>query len=136
MRVFVDTNVLVYAYDTTEAAKRERAREVLASLAPDELVLSSQVLNEFYVVVTRAGQELLTRAEAGSIVARFAAAGVEPVDGDLVQRALRVHQEEEISYWDALIVAAAARRGCVRVLSEDLTHASVLAGVEIVDPFR
>jgi predicted nucleic acid-binding protein len=136
MKTFVDTNVLVYAYDNSEPAKRHRADQVLSTIDVDDLVLSAQVLNEFYVATTRPGRQLLTSKHAARVVRWFANARVEPVDADLVRRALLTHERHQVSYWDALIVAAAARRDCARLLTEDLSHGTVIDGVEIVDPFR
>lgn len=136
MRTFVDTNVLVYAYDRADARKHDRAVAVLSEADPGELVISAQVLNEFYVVVTRPHRQLLSAERARSVVTALSSTSVEPVDVDLVQRALAVQASEPISYWDALVVAAASRANCARLLTEDLSDATTVAGVRIEDPFR
>jgi predicted nucleic acid-binding protein len=136
VRTFLDTNVLVYAYDHSEPVKRNLADQVLSTIDPDDLVLSAQVLSEFYLATTRQGRQLLTPEHAARVVRWFANTRVEPVDADLIGRAVLIQERHQVSYWDALIVAAAVRRDCARMLTEDLSHGTVIEGVEIVDPFR
>jgi predicted nucleic acid-binding protein len=133
-RAFVDTNVLVYAVDRSEPKKRERAREVLGT-APEQLVLSAQVLSEFYVVVTRKLAAPLSEAEAGEAVRRLAALPVVAADAELVLAAIALSRKAMLSFWDAQIVAAAAVAGCERVLTEDLSHGTEVAGVRVESPF-
>ena len=133
MKSFIDTNVLVYAHDRADEAKHDRALAVLADLSPSELIISTQVLNEFYVVTTRPGKELLSRAQAREIVMALSWTTVEPIDADLVRRAMDLHA---LSYWDSLVVAAAARAGCACILTEDLDDGAVVDGVRVENPFR
>ena len=135
MRTFVDTNVLVYAQDVADPDKHGRALAVLAELDPVDLVVSAQVLNEFFVVVTRPGRELMPVAEARALVVTMSATAVEPVDADLVRRSVALHARYSLSHWDSLIVAAAARSGSRRLLSEDLGAGDVIDGVRIENPF-
>ena len=135
MRTFIDTNVLVYAWDEADPAKKQQALAALDPNVDDDLVLSTQVLSEFYVVVTRPGRALMSSEEAARIIERFALSGVEPIDADLVLRAHRIHRDHAVSYWDALIVAAASRAGCERVLTEDLSAGTSIDGVRVQNPF-
>lgn len=135
MRTFVDTNVLVYAHDRGEPAKRERALAVLAATDRRALVLSTQVLSEFYVATTRPQRQLLSREAARRIVTDLLLTPVEPVDADLVRRVHRLHASHSLSYWDALVVGAAARAGCQRLLTEDLQAGQVIDGVRVENPF-
>ena len=136
MKSFIDTNVLVYAHDLADEAKHDRAVAVLADLRPNELIISTQVLSEFYMVTTRPGKELLSRAQAREIVRALSWTTVEPVDADIVRRAIDLHAVHALSYWDSLVVAAAARTGCARILTEDLDDGAVLDGVRVENPFR
>lgn len=136
MKSFIDTNVLVYAHDRADEAKRDRALAVLAELSPSELIISTQVLNEFYVVTTRPGKELLSRAHAREIVMALSWTAVEPIDADLVRRATDLHAVHALSYWDSLVVAAAARAGCACILTEDLDDGAIVDGVRVENPFR
>lgn len=136
MRTFVDTNVLVYAYDRAEAVKQERALHVLRSVSPTDLVVSSQVLSEFFVATTRPSRPLLTTDRARDVVTALSWTTVEVVDSELVRRALTIHQKNSLSYWDSLIVAAAVRAECVRILTEDFSSTSPLENVRIENPFQ
>lgn len=135
MRTFVDTNVLVSAYDRADDAKQRRALQVLREVAPTDLVLSSQVLSEFYVATTRPDRRLLTTDRAREVVTSMSWTTVEVVDSDLVRRALRIHKSQPLSYWDSLIVAAATRAECSRILTEDFSSISPIEGVQIQNPF-
>lgn len=136
-RVFLDTHVLVYAFDTAEqsAAKRETARAVLGDTGY-ELCLSAQVLGEFFVTVTRKLAQPLSVGEAAAAVAELSALGPVPTDGDLVAAAVEASQDAHLSYWDALIVESASRARCPVLLTEDLSDGSVIRGVRIENPFR
>lgn len=133
-RTFVDTNVLVYRLDVGEPIKRARAREVIDQLA-GRMVISTQVLGEFFVTITRKMQPATPAGLAADMVADLSRQPVVRTDAQLVRAAIETSQRSQISYWDALIVEAAVTGGCSRILTEDLGAGSVIRGVEIVDPF-
>lgn len=135
-RTFVDTNVLVYAIDDAEPAKRDIARRVLASSRYGEFVLSAQVLGEFYVTVTRKLAENLSEAEVEQGLDRLGSYPTVPLDADLVRNAVQISRSSQISYWDGLVVAAAERAGCERLLTEDLNHGQQIGSVTVENPFR
>jgi predicted nucleic acid-binding protein len=97
-------------------------------------VLSVQVLHEFYVNVTRKIRTPLSKSEARRVVGAYIPWCLEPVTDD-VNEAFRIEDEASISFWDALIVAAAARSGATRVLSEDLNPEQIISGVTVINPF-
>ncbi len=133
-RSFLDTNVLVYAVDESEPAKRDRARELLA--APDvPLILSAQVIGEFYVVATRKLAIPLDEADVAAAVAELLRLPVVPIDAELVRAAIATSRSAQLSYWDALIVEAAAAAGCDRLLTEDLSHGVTIRSVRVENPF-
>ncbi len=134
-RAFVDTNVLVYAVDEADPAKRDRARAVLADSAA-QLVLSAQVLSEFYVVVTRKLEAPLSERDATEAVRALARLPVVVADAELVMAAVALSRQAQISFWDAQIVAAAAVAGCDHVLTEDLSHGMEISSVRIENPFH
>jgi predicted nucleic acid-binding protein len=134
-RTFVDTNVLVYSVDTSEPEKRARALEVLAS-TPENIVISAQVLSEFYVTVTRKLPSPLPEHDAAAAVERLSDLPTVPVDGELAKVAIAISRDSQISYWDGLILAAARAAGCARLLSEDLSDGQVIADVRVENPFR
>lgn len=132
-RTFLDTNVLVYAFDGAEPARQARAREVLA--ADDEWVLSAQILGEFYTVTTRKLSVPLTAVIALEALVQFGRLMVVPIDRALVLEAAELSDASRIAYWDALVIRAAVAGGCDRLLTEDLNHGQVIAGVTVQNPF-
>jgi predicted nucleic acid-binding protein len=135
--VFVDTNVLVYSRDSRVKAKQERADEWLGFLWESRRGrLSRQVLQEYYTTVTRKLKPGLAPEEARADV-RSLFHWLGPADPvALMESAWDLQDRFSLSFWDALIVGAAANLGCAHVLSEDLPTGQDLAGVEIVSPFE
>lgn len=134
-KVFVDTNVLVYAYDRGSGVKHHVADKVLRYLWHSRAgVVSPQVLQEFYFTTTRKTSIPLSREDARRIASRYAPWCVD-VSAAEVLAAFRIEDEAKISFWDALIVASASRAGAVRLLTEDLNPGQTIAGVRIENPF-
>jgi predicted nucleic acid-binding protein len=130
----VDTNVLIYAHDVDAKAKHEVAKRVLRELWSERTgVLSTQVLQEFYLNVTRRIATPLPKevAPGGSSYAIWCM-GTTPAE---VSAALRIEDESKIGFRDALIVASAARCGAQRIPSEDLNAGQKIAGVLVENPF-
>jgi predicted nucleic acid-binding protein len=134
-KVFVDTNILVYAHDIDEGRKQQKAQEILLGLRQEQSgALSMQVLQEFYNTVTRKLASPLAKDEARAIVEDFAYWCIETTPEE-IKRAFRIEDEARIGFWDALIVAAAIKAGATRILSEDLNPGQAIAGVRIENPF-
>jgi len=133
-RVFLDTNILAYPDDASAGRKRKRAAEVVAALCAEaRAVVSTQVLQEYFVTAT---QKLgMAAADARANVERFSQLEVVLVRPDLVLGAIDLHRLHSISFWDALIVRSASAGGCSLLLSEDLVHGQVIDGVRIENPF-
>lgn len=135
-RTFVDTNVLLYAHDASETEKQPIARALLEVLWVDRSgVLSTQVLQEFYVVATRKFTPPMRRSEARELVALYATWSVVQVDVGLIVDAAALEERAQLSFWDALIVEAARRAGATRLVSEDLQDGRRIAGLVIDNPF-
>jgi predicted nucleic acid-binding protein len=134
-RAFVDTNVLVYAFDDADPSKRDVARALLERRDKPILVLSTQVLIEFYVTVTRKLRQRVEPSAAAKTVAELAERPVVTTDTSLVQAAIAFSREHQLSLWDALILEAAATAACQVLLTEDLDAGSILRGVRIENPF-
>ncbi|MBS0367538.1 MAG: PIN domain-containing protein [Proteobacteria bacterium] len=133
--IFVDTNILVYAHDAQSGVKRERALEALNSLWASGLGrMSVQVLQEFYVNVTRKLATPVARSTAREVVSAYGAWIRTPTSAATVARAADIADMAQLSFWDALIVAAAEETGATLLYSEDLNAGQTIAGVKVVNP--
>jgi predicted nucleic acid-binding protein len=134
-RAFVDTNVLIYAHDIDAGPKHEIAKSVLRELWSERSgVLSMQVLQEFYVNVTRKISVPLPKAAARGIVENYRSWCVEASVDD-ISTAFRIEDQARVGFWDALMLASASRSGAVRVISEDLNAGQTILGLRIENPF-
>jgi predicted nucleic acid-binding protein len=134
---FVDTNVLVYAHDSAEPSKQPVAQRLLESLWETRTgTLSTQVLQEFYVVATRKFVPPMSKRAAREIVALYGTWPLVPVDVPLIQTASRLEERHKLPFWDALIIEAARRAGASRLATEDLRDGWRIGGVRIENPFR
>lgn len=134
---FVDTNVLVCAYDADAGAKHESARTQLRTLWDDGSgVLSTQVLQEFYVTVTRKLSKPLSRRTAREVIGTYRAWPVHPPDVDDIVDASELEERQQLSFWDALIIVSARRSGARSLLTEDLQDGQRFYELEVVSPFR
>jgi predicted nucleic acid-binding protein len=132
---FVDTNVVVYAFDDDEPDKQEQARDLLSDPGDVRLVLSTQVLAEFFVTVTRKLARPLDADPARQAVAALSELPVVGADAELVLAGIDLADRYQLSVGDGLVVQAAVVSGCDTILTEDLTDGSVLAGVRVQNPF-
>jgi predicted nucleic acid-binding protein len=135
-RTFIDTNILLYAHDASEAAKQPIARAALDRLWAERTgTLSTQVLQEFYYTATRKLSPPVSRDEARQIIDTYSAWPIVILDPALILAATRLEEEEQLSFWDALIIEAARLSGAKRVLTEDMQHGRSLRGVQVENPF-
>jgi predicted nucleic acid-binding protein len=132
----VDTNVLVYAHDRSETRKQPIAQALLEVLWRTRSgVLSTQVLQEFYVVTTRKFDPPMRRGAAREIVALYGEWPIVQVDVALILAASKLEERHAFSFWDALVVEAARRCGATRLLTEDLQAGRRIGGISIENPF-
>ena len=135
-KIFFDTNVLVYAFDKNEVEKGLVAKQLIGEFGSQgDLVLSTQVLQEFYVTVTRMGKNMLSKEQAEIIVNDFAEFPLIQVDRQIIARAMKRHQSKVFSFWDSLIVESALQAGCTQLLSEDMQDGLILGSLIIRNPF-
>ena len=132
---FMDTNVLVYLFDADSPGKQARAQELLRE-EWDRLVVSVQVLGEFYVTVTRKLGTPLPADTAAQAVDAFCRLKVEAIHPAMVRTAVSRSQSTRLSYWDALIVESALSSGAGVLFTEDLQHGQEIDGLRIVNPFH
>ena len=134
--VFVDTNVLVYGEDRSDPAKHLAARDWLGVLWMRRCGrVSTQVLNEFYVVTTHKLKPAMALGDARAEVRRYQRWQPWVVDHATVETAWAIEARFNVHYWDALMLAAAQQQGCHIMLTEDLQHGQLVDGLRIVNPF-
>ncbi len=135
-RQFVDTNILVYAYDVSAGPKHRQARELLDSLWKNETgCISVQVLQEFYVVATRKMAKPLSPQIASRIIEDLSTWRVHAPQAHDVLNAIVLQQRYQISFWDAMIINSALVNNCAVLWSEDLNHLQVYQQVQVRNPF-
>ena len=136
-RYFVDTNILMYAHDTSAGPKHERARAVVEGLWRDRTgVVSTQVLQELSVNLRRrAGRPLDTKATR-ELVVDYLTWQVVVNGGDSILEALDLETRYQISFWDALVLQAAQASGAAILYSEDLSHGQTYGSVRVINPLR
>ncbi len=135
-KVFVDSNVLIYAHDEDAGVKQQRAAKRLGELWENGRGrLSTQVLQEFYVNVTQKIKRPLARTTAREVIRNYALWVESPIMPSTVLRASEISEAWKVAFWDGMILAAAEQDNVDQLLSEDLTHGQVIAGIRIVNPF-
>ncbi len=135
-RVFVDSNILIYAHDAAAGAKRLRADVLTRTLwSENRGRLSTQVLQEFYSVVTRKIGSPLSPSLAREVVRDFSQWVTSLITPATVIRASEIGEAWQLSFWDSMILASAEQSGAHELWTEDLQHGAVIAGVRIVNPF-
>jgi predicted nucleic acid-binding protein len=133
--LFFDTNVLVYGIDPTDPAKRRRAADLVRrAILRGAFIVSPQILNECYRVLTDK-RRLLSRDVARTYVGEFMPFCLAPLDATTTQRAFVVQDRLGTSWWDSLVVASALQAGAEAMVSEDLAFPSAFADLRFVDPF-
>jgi predicted nucleic acid-binding protein len=134
--VFVDTNIVVYAYDISAGSKHSRAAEIMKELwDTGRGVISTQVLQEFFVTTTKKIEKPLDVPAARDIVKDFLKWKTVIVDGETILEAIDVQAGHQYSFWDSLIIASAIQGGAATLLSEDLSPRHKLKGLVIRNPF-
>jgi predicted nucleic acid-binding protein len=136
-RTFFDTNVLIYLFDNRDLEKKIRAQQVFAEESERGLVvLSTQVLQEFYWAVTRKLASPLSGEVAEERVRDFCELPLVRVDAPMILAAITRSRSQRFAFWDALIVEAALKAGAKRLLTEDLQHGQRIGDLTVENPFR
>lgn len=136
MLLFADTNLLVYARDTSDATKHAAARAWMELLWADgQGRTSTQVLNEYYVTVTRKLKPQLPPEAARAEIRDLEAWRPQSVDAPMLEAAWSIEDRYKLSFWDSLIVAAAQGAQCDGLLTEDLQHGMDFDGLTVLSPF-
>jgi predicted nucleic acid-binding protein len=132
---FVDTNVLVYAFDKSNSPKKRVAQRLMNKLMEeDRLRVSTQVLQELFVTLTRKVSQVCSSEEALAVLEDLTAWPLMVVDYAAIRAAVGLADQAKLSFWDALVVVA-ARTGAVVLYTEDLNDGQEILGVRISNPF-
>lgn len=135
-REFIDTNILVYAYNVSAPAKQTKAKTLLTGLWNSRKgCLSLQVLQEFYTVVTRKTPSSLPPDTAALIISDYGNWPCHTPDVNDLLEAIRIQQRYDLSFWDALIIWSAVKLGCKIIWSEDFNHGQIYEGINVLNPF-
>ncbi len=135
MTVFLDTNILLYSISDDPPDNKKR-RTALELLGLDDIGLSIQVLQEFYVQATRQSRtKPLTPALAAGFISKWSRFAIQPMTMDILLEALRITERYRLSYWDSAIVAAALALGCRELYSEDMHDGLAIGGLRVINPF-
>jgi predicted nucleic acid-binding protein len=135
-KVFLDTNILVYAYDVSSGSKHDIAGKIVADLWNLRTgILSIQVLQEFFITVTKKIPKPLAIKAARDIIRDFLLWEVVDNDGELMLAAIDVQMKYHYAFWDSLIITAAIKSGAAILLTEDLNNGQIIEGVSIKNPF-
>ncbi len=133
---FVDSNILIYVYDADAQQKHEIAVAVIKKLWETKTgIISTQVLQEFYVNVTRKIANPLSLALARDIMNDYRSWQVVNNTPETILLASEIQERHLLSFWDSLIIAAAKQGGATTLLTEDLNHGQVIEGIRIENPF-
>ncbi len=135
-KIFVDTNILIYAHDLDAGVKHEKAARLLESIWDTGTgVLSIQVLQEFYVNVTRKIPQPLSPSTARGVIENYLAWQVENLPPDSILMASEISERHQLSFWDALIITAARHARVKKIVTEDLNNGQTIEGIQVVNPF-
>lgn len=134
--MFVDTNILVYAHDTSEEEKQPIAKELVDELWESKRgAVSTQVLQEFYVVTTGKFEPPMSRKEARELVGNYGEWKLVRIDLLMIVNASELEEKHQLPFWDALIIEAARRVGATRLVTEDIPSSLTIEGIAIENPF-
>jgi len=136
-KIFLDANILVYAHDKDAGKKHDTALAIIKDAWEKRTcVLSNQVLQEFYVSVTRKINKPIAKSEARDILRAYSCWSIKEITPVSIIRAAEIEEKHRISFWDALVIVAAYEANCEKILSEDLNSGQVIEGVLIENPFK
>jgi len=135
-RSFLDTNIIVYAFDKKDPEKNQTARKLIESLLLDDnFFISSQVILEFINVAYKKIKPPMADDQLYKFTESFPDKKIILINKDIIQKAIRIRMETQYSIWDSLIISAALSSGCTILYSEDLSHGKIVDGLQICNPF-
>jgi predicted nucleic acid-binding protein len=133
---FLDTNILVYAYDSSDRKKQQAAQQLVLRAIAGEIVISTQVLAEFAVTLLHKASPPAAPKDVAAVLEILAPIPVILPDADIVRRAVEARERYGVHFYDGMIIAAAERGGCRQIWSEDLNRGQSYFGIVVGDPFK
>jgi len=135
-KVFLDTNILIYAHDMDAGVKHDAARSIVEKIWDDEAgIISTQVIQEFYVNVTRKMPKPISPVQARGIIINYFSWQVEAIEPHTILSASEIEEKYILSFWDSLIIATASQAEANKILTEDMNHGQIIEGILIENPF-
>ena len=135
-KIFVDTNILIYAHDMDASFKHAIANTIISKLWEEGTgVISTQVLQEFYVTITRKIPTPLSCTETRGIIESYLAWHIEQIEPTSILIASEIEERHHLSFWDALIITACRQANAEKIFTEDLNHGQRIEGILIENPF-
>jgi predicted nucleic acid-binding protein len=135
-KIFLDTNVLIYAYDVSAGKKHERAKTIMMDLwNSGRGIVSTQILEEFFVNITKKVSKPLEIKSAKEIIKDLLEWEVVIIDGESLLEAIEIHVRYKYSFWDSMVLQAAQKGGASWLLSEDLLDGQTVNGLKIKNSF-
>lgn len=136
-KIFLDTNVFVYAYDVSAGIKHKKAQEIIVALWDSgNGVLSTQVLQEFFMIVTKKIPNLLDPMIVKQIISDFLKWNVVVNNGETILKSIELHRKHYYSFWDSMIIQSAIDGNADILFSEDFADDKTIEGVKIKNPFK
>ncbi len=136
-KYFIDTNILVYAHDSGNHDKQKKSKKmILEGLREDKLVLSTQVLCEFFVTITKKISVPLDISTARKEIELLQCAEIVEISHAMILDAIDLRTKRKLSFWDSLIVVSAQAAGCGCLYTEDLQHGLKLKNLEVINPYQ
>lgn len=137
LKTFVDTNILVYAHDTSAGTKHEKAKETINQLWTSGTgVLSLQVLQEFHVTLTRKIAKATPLKKSIELIEIYKQWEISPIQATDITKGIEIQKIMGISFWDALIIQAATIADCQRLFSEDFQHGLKTGSLVVENPLK
>ncbi|SMP08728.1 Predicted nucleic acid-binding protein, contains PIN domain [Desulfurobacterium pacificum] len=136
IKAFFDTNILAYEFDSRNTTKQEIASTLLTQWRTSgRIVISTQVLQELFVVLTKKLKPPLKESIAKEVIKTYSEFPVVIVNPNLILKAISIKERHKFSFWDSLILSTAIEAKCSILFTEDLSHGTVIEGVQIINPF-
>lgn len=136
-KYFIDSNILIYAHDSSEKVKQRISQKLIfEGILKEKMVISAQVLSEFFVITTKKITKPLPVSIVKKEIELLRALQVVEIDTDLILLAIDLSQKYKLSYWDSLIISAAKRSNCTILYTEDLNAGQEIDSIKIINPFN